>query len=223
MKLVRIVIVAAVAVFLLPLWAYGAEAEFDKDKMLNELEKQLRLSKEELSKLGPELEKALESKSKELKETINRMVEEGYVELESARKDLEKASEEAKDKLDEALNSEQVRELKAYLKKLDEEALEEARREIVDDLARFLELTGEQVRELEPVIKEQLAKLGDLLSRFAKDSGRVLEEFRKDYEALSRETRKRLDKALDLSQLEKLEKRLEETGEKTRKKLFPGG
>jgi hypothetical protein len=218
----KILVVAAVAVFLLPLWAHGEEAKFDSEKLFSELEKQLRLSKEELDRLKPELEKALESKSKELKKTIDRMVEEGYVELESAQKDLEKASEEAKDKLDEALNSEQVTELKAFLEKLDEEALEEARREIIADLERFLELTGEQVRELEPVIREQLEKLSDLLSRFMKDSGRALEEFRRDYEDLSRETKKRLEKALDPSQLEKLEKHLEETGEKIQGKLFPG-
>lgn len=48
-------------------------------------------------------------------------------------KDLEAASEKAGKELEAALDSNQVRELKAYLGRLDREALEEIRREIFPD------------------------------------------------------------------------------------------
>jgi hypothetical protein len=64
-------------------------------------------------------------------------------------------------------------------------------------------------------------KMSELLGRFAKDTGRAYEEFRKEYAAIAWDTRSRLEKALDPSQLEKLEKRMEETREKIHKKLFP--
>lgn len=221
MKATKILGAATAVILLLPTWARGGGEEFDAGKMLSDLEKQLRLSKEELEKLRPELERALESKSRELKETVDRKAKEGYLEIESAMKELEKASREAEDKLGEALNSEQVEELKAYLGKLDREAVEEVRRELVAEMAVLLELTEKQVKELEPILKEQVEKTAELVDRFARDSGRAVEEFRKDFAALARESRQSLEKALDPAQLEKLEKRLEENREKIGKKLFP--
>jgi hypothetical protein len=86
-----------------------------------------------------------------------------------------------------------------------------------------LSFSGKQVAELKPVLEEQLDKMSALLDGFAKGTGRAYEEFRKEYAAIAWETRSRLEKALDPAQLEKLEKRMEETREKLHKKLFPDG
>ena len=68
---------------------------------------------------------------------------------------------------------------------------------------------------------EQLEEFGALVDRFAKDSGKAWDEFRAEYGKVAEKTRSRLEKALDKGQLEKLEKRMEETREKIHRKLFP--
>jgi DNA repair exonuclease SbcCD ATPase subunit len=219
MKPFRIILLAAGVVALLVQPVRSEMEEFDTEPMMKELEEKLEVSKEELKKLKP----VLESKSRELKGAINDTVDQGFADMESMAKELEAASEEAGKQLEAALNSDQVKELKAYLARLDKEALEEVRNELVKEMTALLELSEKQVRELEPILKEQLDKMSDLLGRFAKDTGKAYEEFRKEYGKVAEETQKRLEKALDKAQLEKLEKRLEETREKIHKKLFPGG
>lgn len=218
MKLMKILCVTAIAaVILLPAGAWAGEGEFDTEKMLSDLEKKLEMSKEELEKLKP----VLESKSKELKGAINDTVNQGFAEMETMAKELEAASEKAGKELEAALNSDQVKELKAYLGRLDKEALEEVRKGLVKEMETLLELSEKQIKELEPILKEQLEELSALVGRFAKDSGKAWEDFQKEYGKIAAETRGRLEKALDKGQLEKLEKRMEETREKIHRKIFP--
>jgi len=217
MKLVSILCATAVAAILLPLWAQAGEGEFDTEKMLSDLEKKLSVSQEELEKIKP----VLERKNRELKGVIDDSVDQGFAEMESMAQELEAASEEAGKQLDKALNSQQVKELKAYFARIDKEALEEIRRELVAEMESFLKLTEKQVAELEPILKEQLEEFSALVSRFAKDSGKAWEEFRQEYGKIAAETLSRLEKALDKGQLDKLEKRMEETREKIHKKIFP--
>lgn len=219
MKTMKILCVTAAAVILLPLGVWAGEGKFDSEKMLSDLEKKLAMSKEEIAKLKP----VLESKSREIKGVVSDTVDQGFAELESMAKGLEAASEKAEKQLKEVLNSEQVKELKAYLGKLDKEALEEVREGLVEEMTALLELSGKQVAELKPILEEQFDRMSALLAGFAKDTGRAYEEFRKEYAAIAWETRNRLEKALDPAQLEKLEKRMEETREKIHKKLFPDG
>jgi Na+/phosphate symporter len=217
MKLVRMLCIAAVAAILLPLWVQAGEGEFDTEKMLSDLEKKLSVSQEELEKIKP----VLERKSRELKGVMHDSVDRGFAEMEAMAKDLEAASVKAGKELDATLDSEQVRELKAYLSRLDKEALEEIRRELVAEMESFLKLTEKQVAELEPILKEQLEEFSALVSRFAKDSGKAWDDFQKEYGKIAAETLSRLEKALDKGQLDKLEKRMEETREKIHKKIFP--
>ena len=91
------------------------------------------MSKEKYEQMKPELEQALEQKSRELKVTINEQVEEGFVELESMSKKLDAASVEARSNLEKALNSEQVQELKTFLASIDEEAIREAREKLLNE------------------------------------------------------------------------------------------
>ena len=84
----------------LSLSASADTTDFDTEKMLSDLEQQLRLSSEKFNEMKPELEQALEQKSSELKTTINEQVEEGFVELESMSKKLDTASAEARSNLE---------------------------------------------------------------------------------------------------------------------------
>src|SRR5210317_181717 len=82
--------------------ASASNKDFDTEKMLSDLQQQLRLSKEKYEQMKPELEQTLEQKSRELKSTINEQVEEGFVELESMSKKLDAASVEARSNLEKA-------------------------------------------------------------------------------------------------------------------------
>jgi hypothetical protein len=200
--------------------AYAQKEEFDTDKMLKDLEQQLRLKKDEYDKLKPELEQALQAKSKELNQSINEAVDKGFVELEKMSKEMEAASEQARQELEKALNSEQVQELKAFLNKLDKDAIKAVYQELLDELTKLLALTQEQIEKIGPVIKQALEKQAELLRRFAQDTGKKFEQFRKEYEALSADTQRKLKDTLDSGQLEKMDKHMEDIKDKIQDKVF---
>ena len=137
--------------------------------------------------------------------------------------DFESAADEAVGQLRDVLSSDQVQELKTFLAGIDVQAIEEVRNELVDELTRLLELTGEQIESLRPMISEELAKRGELLSRFTADAGESFETFKQDYEALAEQTRIRLNEVLDSEQLKILQQHQDELGERIRSKLFPEG
>ena len=99
MKLIKICYTAILAQVLLssPVIFRGVE-EFDADKMLSELEQQLQLSSDKLSKLKP----ALDAKSAELKKSISASVENGFMELDALSGQLDTATREAEAKLKDA-------------------------------------------------------------------------------------------------------------------------
>ena len=71
MKTRNMISSAALAMMLVAAPAYAAKGEFDADKMLSELEKQIDLSGDAMSKMKP----ALDAKSAELKKSINNKLE----------------------------------------------------------------------------------------------------------------------------------------------------
>ncbi len=200
--------------------AQAAQEEFDADKLIGDLEQQLRLKKEEYDRLKPELEQTLSEKSRTLKESIHETVDKGFVELESMTKELSAATEQAEAKLQEALNSEQMQELKDYLGKVDKQAIEQARQELINELTEMMELSAEQIEKIKPVLQDTIDKQSELLRRFVADTERSFDEFRKEYEALGQDTQRRLQEFLDSEQMEKLKKRLEEIRENIRSKVF---
>jgi len=215
----KLLIAAGLAAIMLPL-AYAQNEQFNTDKMLEDLERQLRLKQEEYEKLKPELEQALQAKSKVLKQSINEAVDKGFVELESLSKDLDAATEEAKVKLEQALNSEQMQELKAFLNRLDKDAIEAAYQRLVDELTELLALTQDQHEKIGPVIKQALEKQAELLAQFAQDTGKKFEQFRKEWETISNDTRRQLKDALDPGQMEKMDRHIEKIREKIRNEVF---
>lgn len=160
--------------------ASASNKDFDTEKMLSDLQQQLRLSKEKYEQMKPELEQALEQKSRELKSTINEQVEEGFVELESMSKKLDAASAEARSNLEKALNSEQVLELKAFLASVDEKAIREAREKLLTELTKQLELTAEQLEKLKPILRDYMVQASELLKQVSKDSSDAFKEYSKN-------------------------------------------
>lgn len=219
MKKINLIITILVSFFLFSS-ASASSTDFDAEKMLSDLEKQLRLSSEKFEKMKPDLEKALEEKSKELKSSINKQVEEGYVELESMSKKLDATSAEAKRNLEEALNSDQVKELKAYLASIDEEAIKEAREKLLNELTKQLELTADQLEKLKPILRDYMVQASELLKQFSKEGSRAFDEYHEKSELLAKDMKGRLQEALDSKQMKELEKQLKEVSEKIKEKVF---
>jgi len=200
--------------------ASANDKDFDADKMLSDLQQQLRLSKEKYEQMKPELEQALEQKSRELKSTINEQVEEGFVELESMSKKLDAASVEARSNLEKALNSEQVQELKTFLASIDEEAIREAREKLLTELTNQLELTAEQLEKLKPVLRDYMVQASELLKQVSKDSSDAFKEYSKKYELLAKDAEAHMRDILDSEQMAKLNKQIEDVRHKVNEKVF---
>ena len=194
--------------------------DFDSEKMLSDLEQQLQLSREKYEQMKPELEQALEQKSRELKATINETVEEGFVELESMSKKLGAASVEAKSNLEKALNSEQVQELKAFLASIDEEAIRDAREKLLNELTKQLELTAEQLEKLKPILRDYMVQASELLKQVSKDSTDAFNEYSEKYQLLAKDAEARMKDILDSEQMNKLKQQIEDVRNKVNEKVF---
>ena len=215
-----IVMASAMAALLVTAPLHADEADFDPAKMLSDLEQQLRMTREQYEKARPEMQKAMQEKSRELKASIDRQVDEGYLQLEAMSKEMSQASERLRKDLEQSLNSEQAQELKAYLEGLDRQAVEDATRKLLDELTVLLALTASQIEELKPVLRDYLGRAGTLLQEFIRDSSRTFEEYRREYEAAARELRDQLNDTLDSMQMEKLDRRLDEIKEKVHDQVF---
>ena len=204
------------ALLLLTTVAYAQSEEFNADKMMGDLEKQLALSSEKLNELRP----ALEQKSRELEKEIGDSVEKGFVELQSLSEKLDAASKDAEKKLEEALNSDEMKALQEYLNNIDEQAIEDIEKKLVEALTELLVLTEEQVVKIKPILQDGFEQLAALLEQLAKEGQKNLEAFAERYEELNRELKDRLDESLDGDQLEKLEKHREELRNKINVEVF---
>lgn len=196
--------------------SFAAEREFDADKMLSDLEQQLKLSGDALAELKP----AIDAKSAELKENINNSVEQGFMELGALSEQLDAASKDAQAKLQEALTSDEMKQLKEYLSKIDREAIESIRDSLVAELEKFLKLTEAQIADLRPVLEDAFNRLGEMLDRLASEGSRSLEQFKNEYEGLNVDLKKKLAETLDGEQLKSLEQHRDELRESINQALF---
>lgn len=216
MNLMRVFCAAAAALCVLTTSVYAQTEEFDADKMLAELESQLKLSGDKLSKLKP----TIDAKSAELKQEINASVEQGFVELEKLSGQLDAASEQAQAKLQEALSSEEMQQVRDYLKKWDHEAVERIRADLAAQLAAFLKLTEDQMTSLKPVLEDSFSQLSQMLEQLASEGGKTMEEFKQQYEQLGKELEQKLKDGLNSEQIESLDIHRDELEEKIKTTLY---
>ena len=217
----KLVIVKSMLVaFLLISPASAASNAFDTEKMLSDLEQQLQLSREKYNKMKPQLEQTIEQKSRELKETVDKQVKEGFVELESMSKKLDAASDEAKRNLEKALNSDEIMQLKNFLASIDEEAIRDARERLLDEQTRHLELTADQLDKLKPILRDYMTQASELLEQFTKGGKRAFEEYREKYDVLANDAKESTKDILNSDQMKKLEEQLIETRDRIKEKVF---
>lgn len=193
-----------------------AETEqFDTDKMVSDLEDKLQLSQEKLDKLKP----ALDAKSAELKNSINESVDKGFVELDKLSSELDAISKDAEKKAEEVLNREEMQQLKEYLGQIDKDAIREAGEMIVAELTKFLELTEAQVVKLKPLLTDSFKQLEKMLNSLAQKGTKNLEEFKNQYNKISKDLNVKVKDLLSGEQLELLNKHNGELEEKIRAAL----
>ena len=192
---------------MLPVAAYCEQS--DVDTMLQEMEKQLQISKDRFEAMRPELRSALESKSEALSKDFDAALAQGLIELEKMGNSYSEATSEAAARLDELMRSEEMDELRSYLSQLDEEAIRKARDQMVQQFIDVLQLTGEQIAAMKPILEDKLENLGRILERY-KDAGKSgLEQFRKEFEAETQNGIDHVERILSPPQMEKFEQQLD--------------
>ena len=218
MKLIKICYTAILAQVLLSSPVFAAEDEFDADQMLLELEQQLQLSGDKLSKLKP----ALDAKSAELKNSINASVEKGFMELEALSGQLDSATREAEAKLKEALSGEEMQKLKDYLGKIDRDAIASIQQSLVEELEKILRLTEDQIVKLKPVLEDAFRQLSEMLERLAHEGNKTLDQFREEYKKLNTDLKQKLVETLDGEQIKSLDAHRDELRAGIGEALFSG-
>ncbi len=218
MKLIKICYTAILAQALLSSPVFAVEEEFDADKMLSELEQQLQLSSDKLSKLKP----ALDAKSAELKKSINASVEKGFMEFDALSGQLDTATREAEAQLKDALSGEEMQKLKDYLGKIDRDAIASIQQGLVEELEKFLKLTEDQIAKLKPVLEDAFKQLSEMLERLAREGNKTLDQFKQEYTTLNTDLKQKLADTLDGEQLKSLDAHRDELREGIGEALFSG-
>lgn len=206
------------ASLLLPVSAYADEV--DIDRMLQEMEAQLQISQERFEAMRPKLRSALEEKSKELSRTFDSALEQGLIELEQMGNRYSQATSEAADRLDELMRSDEVNKLRTYLSELDEDAIREARDQMVEEFIEVLQLTADQIEAMKPIIREKLEILGEILERYVNAGKSGYEQFRSEFEAETRRGIKEVESILNPEQVEVFEEQLESIGSAIQADVF---
>ena len=216
MKPIRTLCAAVMIVLFATTTTYASGLdEFDSDKMMSDLESKLELSSDKRDKLKP----ALDTKSEELKKHIHASVDEGFMQLGELSTQLDAASREAEAKLREALSSEEMQQLKDYLKKIDADAIKEIRDELVAQLTQFLKLTEDQIAKVKPILEDGFNQLSEMLNRLQQEGRKSLEEFKSQFEGLNKELKQKLQDNLDGEQIKKLDTHHEDLRENIRTAL----
>ena len=215
MHLIRFFSVASVTLFWLTLSSNTIAKEFDTDKLMSDIESQLKFSSDKLTKLKP----AIDAKSKELEKSINESVNKGFVELQALTGQLDAASKEAEEKLKQALSGDEMEKLKTYLKSIDQEAINQIKDSLVDELSKLLLLTQDQIGKLRPILIDSFDKLGAMLDRLASQGKKGLEAFKQNFDHINNELKNRVSEVLSSDQLKKLDANREELRQKLRAEL----
>lgn len=190
--------------------------EFNSEKIISELEKQMDLSREKWEQLKP----VIEEKSKEMSEGLKESVDKGYAELDKMTKKFDSMSKDAEKKVKDILSSEEAMKLREQLAKVDKEAIDEAKEKMIADLNALLALTEEQAQKLKPMLEDSFNQISDRVQGLAEEGTENWNEFKEEFEKLTKDLYDKVQETLDDEQLEKLEKYNEDQKEDIKKALF---
>lgn len=193
-----------------------AEESLGTDKIVSELEKQLNLSKEKWEQLKP----VLEEKSNALSESLKQSIDEGVIELNRMAEKFDQMSKDAEKKVKDILTSDEARKFREELSRIDKQAIEHAKEKMIADLHEVLKLTEEQIDELKPVFEESFNKLSQMIQGLAAEGTANWQEFREDFEAVTKDLYDKVKESLDDEQMKKLEEYKEKEKEEIQNVLF---
>jgi hypothetical protein len=190
--------------------AFAEREKLLPENLLSDLDEKLKLADQELAELKP----AVEKKSQELRDLIDKKVDEGFLELEALSKELNQKIQGLEQDLDTVLSDPQIQELKEFLATLDEQTITTMIDEIIAKLAARLGVTSEQLAQFETILRDELNKQGELLSRFLDQGAQAFDEFQQENDQLWQEIGNRLDEILTSDQMQEARKWKQEVEEK---------
>ena len=150
--------------------------EFNSEKIISEMEKQLDLSREKWEQLKPVIEK----KSKEMSEGLKESVDKGYAELDRLTKKFDSMSKEAEEKVRDVLSSEEAMKLREELAKIDKEAIDQVKEKMVTELNELLVLSEEQAQKLKPVLEDSFNKFSGKIQEVVREGAQDWNEFKQE-------------------------------------------
>jgi len=197
-----------IALFLLLVFGFpvlstagNGEEQFDTDKILTDLEEELKISSDKLEKLKP----SIDEKSKGLQKSIAENVDKGFVHFEEFKSSLETVSKDIEKDVKNFLSSDEYVKFKQYLEKIDKEAIENAKNKIIEDLTELLALTEAQVEKLKPILEDSVNKLNSAFDTLAKEGGKSWSQMKDYYQRYTEELRSKLKDILDKDQMKKFD------------------
>lgn len=190
--------------------------EFNSEKVISELEKQMDLSREKWEQLKP----VIEEKSKEMSEGLKESVDKGYAELEKLTKKFDTMSKDAEQKVKDILSSEEAMKLREELAKIDKDAIDQAKNKMIAELNELLALTEEQAQKLKPVLEDSFNQLAEKIQEAAKEGSQDWNAFMQDLEELTRDLYDKVQETLNDEQLEKFEEYNNDQKEDIKKALL---
>ncbi len=171
------------------------------ENLLEILDERLHLTPEQREGVRP----AVQGVGEALASVIEAWKEQGFVDGETLAEELAPVREKFETGLEEALDSEQLQELKGFLERLEEDAVEVIRFAAVEILSERLGVTPEQAARLRPMLRENMIEVSRLLSAYVSEFGRSSEEFKSAFDEHRGKLRERLRTVLDADQLKTLE------------------
>lgn len=196
---------------------YSADSEeFSSEKMISDLEKKMDLTREQWEKLKP----VLDEKGKELSQEMKDSVDRGFAELDKMTKKFDSMSKNAEQKVKDLLNSEEAMKLREHLAKIDQEAIDKAKEEMIAKLNELLELTEEQAKKLQPVLEDSFNQLSDKIMGLTEEGTRNWIEFKEEFDKLTQDLYDKVKETLNQEQMQKLEKYNEDQKEDIQRTLF---
>ncbi|MCP3888969.1 MAG: hypothetical protein GY702_08860 [Desulfobulbaceae bacterium] len=204
------------ALFFFTSMSFAAEEQFDSEKIISELEEKSGLSREQISQLKPEIE----AKSAQLKTDIKESIDEGFLRLEELSAKLDTATKGTEEKVKQLLNSEEYLKFKDFLLSIDKKAVKNVKNSLTEELSSVLQLTEEQAEKLKPVLEDSVNQLTELVGNLTKSGKSALDDFKVQYENLSKRLRDKLKDTLDSKQLDRLDEYNKEKKEKITQRLF---
>lgn len=189
-------------VFMLFTCSYSlAEENTETDTIIEDIQKHLDLTNEQLENLKP----IIKERHEQLKKQLDSTIEQGITGFEQLSKQLKDVSTQLEQKATEFLNSDEMVQLKEYLDNLNKESIAATKDSLINDFEKLLDLTEEQAKKAGPAFDDFLSQLSGLISETMQSGERNLEDFKVKLNTLRDRLRDKLNDILNEQQMKKFE------------------